>query len=1202
MKKTARKDAIRNIWKKKVSWISIVIVICITVCGYLGTSLYSDAMKRDGVSFYKKYNFKDIDVISVTGILPEELEGFKKIEGVADVEGLQMLAVSVSKNGTTWLVPMIRKTERISVPVPVSGVLPEKKDEIAISVELAKKMEASVGDTISLSVDEKLKNYLYGVDYKVVGIVNHPDYSEIKDADFLLAADPAFNSKDSLNGGYTRALIKVDYPEDLDIFSDKYFDTIAEVEARIRATFPELTVTHEKELREAAERKIEEETAGPRQKLEDGKEKLKEAKKALEDGEKTLTDSGKQLDDAKKKLEDGKKQLDDGKKQLDGVKKQITDGEKKLAEGKKQFQTKKSDLTGKLNEGKERLKQAEDEADAGIEKLSQGSSLLNMVGSMTGDSSFSEKVKKIQDDLVGYYKPAMQAAVQQKDYAQLLKEAEEKTNTKADRLISWLLGNEKIKDPNLKEALSYAAFMKGQENAYSFLSAIVEQEGITGEKVDVLLNYLKTDGKKLTVAELAKTVDTIEALRNVQDLKIKNFGKKLKDLIRQYFNGYGKAYAAKDAIKDAKALLSQQEKLLNDELSKAEKQLKDAEKTLDDVKKKYEEGKATYEKSAKQYEDGKKKYEDGLKQYEDGKKQLEEKKKEYEDGQKKVQDAEKQLSDKTAELREKIDDMIRGSFAVQTRRANKGYMSLKAILNTVSMGAAAFIGLFLLISAMVAFSTIVIIIDEQRTQVGTMKSQGFFNGMIRNKYLVFGLSAAFTGIIIGLGLGMLASHFFRNGMALQFVYGQPKFIFSISPIVISTVLVVLVIVAAVVLACRTILKMSAVQLMNGEVKMRRHKNKKRSGSLYGHLIRRNMRTELPRVVITILIITASCGSIGFGFTMKYAFQGMTEKQTGDVWGYDVRVNYSPETKEETIKKLEKVITDAGAEYAAGAEIGTLYRINDVQEYTYLLVLDQEIVSDYYHVRDWTTGEEMQLPDDGVLIMNRLMENSGLNTGDTFTLFDERLFEHTVTIKGVYTNYIGRTVIMSGQAYYDLFGTKAKNNHFMIRLKGADLKTLENKMKEVLPEITLSSAEALTESYESLQASFDSVVYMMTGLAIMMSIFILANLTNIFVSRRTKEMIIMRVNGFSTRQCIGYLVRESVISTVTGLILAVILGSLISRNLVMLVEQPETMLNRSFMPKCWVFAILMESAFAFMIDAIAFRKVKKLKVTDIAEAS
>jgi hypothetical protein len=38
----------------------------------------------------------------------------------------------------------------------------------------------------------------------------------------------------------------------------------------------------------------------------------------------------------------------------------------------------------------------------------------------------------------------------------------------------------------------------------------------------------------------------------------------------------------------------------------------------------------------------------------------------------------------------------------------------------------------------------------------------------------------------------------------------------------------------------------------------------------------------------------------------------------------------------------------------------------------------------------------------------------------------------------------------------------------------------------------------------------------------MSVFVLLNLVNIFVSRRKNELIIMEINGFNYRERIGYL--------------------------------------------------------------------------------
>jgi len=132
----------------------------------------------------------------------------------------------------------------------------------------------------------------------------------------------------------------------------------------------------------------------------------------------------------------------------------------------------------------------------------------------------------------------------------------------------------------------------------------------------------------------------------------------------------------------------------------------------------------------------------------------------------------------------------------------------------------------------------------------------------------------------------------------------------------------------------------------------------------------------------------------------------------------------------------------------------------------------------------------------------------------------------------------------------------------------------------------------------LQKAFDAVVVLLTIVAILMSIFILANLTNIFVSRRRKELIIMRVNGFSVKQCIFYLMREALITAILGFIIGVIIGTLLAKMMVMIIEQPDVMLYRGFQPLSWVIAVVMEAVFAFVTDFLAFRKVKNVKVTDI----
>ena len=1132
MKRTQRKDAIRNIWKKKVSWISMIIVIILSVGVFLGVRLFSTSMKEDGDAYLRKYNLEDLTVISKTGLLPKELDTIRSVEGVRDVEGFHLLDVTAEIAGKNTTVSLMRRTERISLPELVEGNLPEKEGELAVSAVLATAQKIRLGDTIKLSAGGDSAKLLKVNSFTVTAIINHPEFLQINSANFVLAADPSFDTE-SLDGGYLRAIILVDQPEDTDIFTDKYFDTILPVEQRIEALFPDMVVSHEQDLRDAAEARIQEETSGPRKKLEDAEQELKDGQKKFDEGEKKLQDAKEELERTEQELSDGEQKLRDGKAQLDKAEQEITENEQKLKDGRATYEKKKADAEAQLAEAKKKLEASEKEVTEGLTQLSDVEKLLSDMAadlfSKERTAELTEEYRRLKEKSEEYYAPAMETAVQQKDNAKLLEDAQNKVN-----------------------AMVKESFTKNTD---------------------------------LSEAWTASTMEVKELITLLPE---------------QYFNMTGKATAAAKALSDAKKKLAAKEKEAAEELKKAEDQLNDGEKQLEEGKKKYEDGKAEYEASLKKYEDGKEKYETGKADYEKGLLELEENRQKLEDGRKKLEDGKKELEEKIAEARSKIDEMVDGSFALQNRRANNGYVQLRTTIQTISAASGIFVLLFLVICAMVTFSTIVIIVDEQRTLAGGMKALGFFNSAIRAKYLVYGLSAVVVGSLLGIGAAIGVEQFFRYAVNVMFTFGRPGFIFRVIPLLLVILGVLIVVITATWLACRGMLKMSAIQLMNGITKQKqiRREAKTKRGGLYRRLIFRNMRTELPRVIITIWIIAVSCGLIGVGFTLKYAFSGMIELQLSEVQGYDLRVTYESDLSDDKLENMKQILTDAGTSYTTAMEQGSIYRNGDMQEYTYILVLDQSSVGTYYHVRDAETGEEMTLPEDGGLIMNRLSETQRLKKGDQYMIYDTKLRPHPLVVQGIYTNHVGRTVIMSREGYYTLFGTPAKDNLFMIRLNGADQQQLIDKLTAVDPGIIIDDAEGLRDNFRSLKDSYDSVVILLTGFAMLMSVFILTNLVNIFISKRWKELIIMRVNGFSTGKCIGYLIRETLLTTLAGMAIAIILGGIISRGVVGMIEQPDSMMDRSFMTLGWIWAVLLEGIFAFCINYNAFRKIRKLKPMDI----
>ena len=1178
----------------------MVIVTMLTVGVFLGCRFFSYSMETDGKSFYKKNNFYDLEVIGKTGFMDSDLEQFRNLEGVEDVEGYHQIDVTAELMNKNVLIPMLLKTERISTPELIEGAFPEKKGELAVSRGLKERYNVQIGETIHITTEGDQDKLLTAHDYVITGVVNHPAYLQVSKDDFLLASEDSFNSEE-LNGGYLRALIRVKYPEDLDIFSEKYFDVTLPVEERIEKLFPQMIEDHKETLSELAERKIQEETSGPRQRLEDSEVKLRQGREELEEAEEKLEATRQQLAKAEQDLRDAQKKLDDSKKKLEEGQKELEDGEKLLAEKQAQFDLNSEEAGKKISDAKSKLGSAEQEAKDGLIRLDAMEAILIGIEKDLGESDLPAGYYSLKARAEEFYREAMKAAVEEKDNKALLKKAEEDTDAAA---------NEGMKQLGIEDALNGASFRRFTEFAREYYGDVKLLDVLKGSKsflsidqdeLKKLIAHLEEKNPGLKLSETIRYLESSDEVKGLLDTKITVLPDKIREMVRTYFNGYGKALAAKKAINEAKEKLAAAEKQMNDELSKAEKQLKDGREKLEESRKQLEEGKAEYEKGLADLKTGQEKYEKGVEEFQNGFAEYTENEHKLEDGEADCRLGLKLMESKIDHERSKLSDRLDSYFVVQNRRANEGFVTLKSVLSMIGNGALAFIVLFLVVLAMVTFSTIAIIVDEQRNLAGTMKSLGFFNDAIRKKYLIFGLSAAGTGILLGIGAAIGVESVFRYGMVAMFVFGRVSFSFRIISLILVSVLLLSVVFIAIYASTNGMLKLSAIQLMSGFKAGRTLQGKneqKKKGGLYNRLIFRNMRTEIERVSITTLIIAISCGMIGIGFNLKNAFSGMMDRQIQEVWGFDLKISYDEEVNDSKRKEMEKVITDSGATCASVAEIPTIYRDRDLQEYTYIMVMDQEVVGDYYHVKDWDTGEEMTLPEDGVLIQNRMYETRGLKSGDRYTLFDHKLKEHDVGVKGVYTNFVGRTVIMSRDGYYSLFGLKASNNTFLVRLNGVDRSSLLSDIKNVLPEVTYQTPEMLRDQFSDMQGSFDSVVYMLTGLAIFMSIFVLANLTNIFVSRRRKEMIIMRVNGFSTRQCIGYLIRETVITAAAGFVIAVILCGLISRMMVGVLETSITMLDRRFQPVSWLIAIALETVFAFCIDFFVFRKARKLKVTDI----
>lgn len=121
-------------------------------------------------------------------------------------------------------------------------------------------------------------------------------------------------------------------------------------------------------------------------------------------------------------------------------------------------------------------------------------------------------------------------------------------------------------------------------------------------------------------------------------------------------------------------------------------------------------------------------------------------------------DALEQLAQGQAEIDEnvqKLQDIEMPEWYVLDRNANVGYVGFIGDSEKIDAVAAVFPVFFFLVAALVCLTTMTRMVEEQRTQIGVLKSLGYKKSSIAFKYLVYANSACISGSLFGLCVGYI---------------------------------------------------------------------------------------------------------------------------------------------------------------------------------------------------------------------------------------------------------------------------------------------------------------------------------------------------------------------------------------------------------------------------------------------------------------
>lgn len=689
------------------------------------------------------------------------------------------------------------------------------------------------------------------------------------------------------------------------------------------------------------------------------------------------------------------------------------------------------------------------------------------------------------------------------------------------------------------------------------------------ENIRTLIALGRLDEAAALQIELDKLLPQLEQQEKsyAENLKLLNAGKA--ELAEQKKTAEAAEKEALGKLDDAQAQIDANEKTLlagEEELAKAKTTL--AEKEAELVK-----GKSTY--------------------------QSEEKKAlaELDDAQQKLDEAQKE-----------IDDIPTPEWYVLDRETNPGYVSYSHDAERIDAIAVVFPVFFFLVAALVCLTTMTRMVEEQRTQIGTLKALGYSKWSIAGKYLIYALTASVIGSVIGCAVGffLFPTVIFN---AYLIMYTMPPLVIMFQPwLAVGTSLAAIFIttLAAFGACFGTLMDVPANLMRPKAPKLGKRIFLERIRPLWKHMsftakvTARNLFRYKKRFLMTVIGIGGCTALLLTGFGLKDSISDIVFKQYDDVSIYDMSVTLQDETDSEIPKSI---LENSQVEKAllVHDETGTVMGSSKQMDAHLFIPRDKEELGDFIHMQHRIGGKKVAFTDDGAVLTEKLAKQMGLSVGDTFTLKNADGKKVEVKVSGITENYVYHYVYLSPTYYEELFGEAPTFKGVLVdtkeKLDEAGEEQLANTLiaDESIQSVSFSSS--LRNNFSDIIKSLNYVVWVLIICAGLLAFIVLYNLTNINVTERIREIATIKVLGFFDGEVSAYVFRESGILTGFGIVFGLVLGIFLHRFVIVKAEVDMVMFGRTIAPLSYILAAVLTVFFAVLVGLVIHRKLKKVSMVE-----
>ena len=1148
-KNMMRRNLQQSILKSLGRYIAIMAIIALGSSLFVGLLMTKSDMVATGQVYTDKQNMFDLRLMNSYGWAEEQLEQIEELDGVVDAEGVFYtdLIAQWGSDADDQVYRFYTIPETINRLVLTGGRMPESPDECLADGYHAD--ESILGTRVILSEtndEDSLNAARYDV-YTVVGYISTPLYMDMNRGTTSVGsgsiANYFFVPKEAFDVDYYTE-IHVTMPGQWKIYSKEYNNAMDAFAETLESLVEPMAQKRLEQVRNDAEK----EYAEGYQEYLDGEREYREGK--LE-GENKLHDAFLELKEGEQELEDARQLLTDGEQQIADGKQAIVDGRKTLSASRKTLADAKSTTYAQLADANAELLKNYQTVSNNLMQVNNG--LLQLDAGMleleTGITQLETGLEQLDSGiemiemLVGVLDISIEAAQKALEFAQNSEIVDEEHLNELEQKVAEL---------EQKQA-DYAAQLADLQNQRVEYGAQLEELYIT--RAELQAQKLELDANKRILEQALATIDAGFLELQAGQLQADN-----------QFSAAEAQILAGEAQMDA-----------------AEAELALREEEIADGWIEVEEGEA-------ELQDGWEAYHDGLRELRS-----------------ELKDARTELDDAKAELedaRKTIDEMTEVELFILDRNTNIGYASLDSASDIVAGVSKVLPAFFLLVAALVCITTMTRMVEDERTQIGTLKALGYSNNAIIGKYLAYAGSSAVIGCGMGVTVGsaIFPSILWEAYKIMLFIQDRIVLTFNwwLCLAVVTTYTIVILFVTW--YCCRRALREVPAELIRpkspdaGKQLLFEKLPFWNRISFLNKVMIRNIFRYKQRFAMMLVGIGGCTALLLTGFGLRDSIINIVDFQYGEVTIYDMEVYFSEgqteEQQENFCEEIENSCENVMFYHQSSIEVDFDDRVREI----YMISASEEIRNfiDFHNA-----AGNLEMPGiDEVLLSVGTAEAMGIQVGDTILLRDSDMRTMELKVSGIYNNHVYNYAIVLPETIEAQWNHLPEKQMALVKVsEGMDIHAVGAEISGLEGVMNVSVSEDMADMVGNMMEALDLVVIVVVVSAGTLGAIVLYNLTNINITERIREIATIKVLGFRAGETAAYVFKENMALTAIGTVFGLGLGKLMLEFVMSQIKIDMVWFDARILWQSVVWSVVLTILTACIVDFVFYFRLDKINMAE-----